>query len=96
MPSFRAISLFFVASLASLSFTSAAPQYTTPNKDVHYEGVPSGCDAGCMAQSYPVPVIIADVKAQVDPLLVKIRESASFFVLFLLISSINSLRRGAC
>ncbi|KAK1225562.1 hypothetical protein PQX77_011502 [Marasmius sp. AFHP31] len=36
MPSFRAISLFFVASLASLSFASAAPQYTPP-AHVHYE-----------------------------------------------------------
>ncbi|KAJ8079279.1 hypothetical protein AAF712_006287 [Marasmius tenuissimus] len=75
MPSFRTISLFFVASLASLSFTSAAPQYTPPT-DVHYEGVPSGCDAGCMAKSYPVPVILADIKAKIAPKLEEIHALA--------------------
>ena len=84
MPSFRAISLFFVASLASLSFTSAAPQYTS-NQDVHHEGAPSGCDAVCMAQSNPVPVIIADLQTKVNDKLAEIRESASFFILSLFI-----------
>ncbi|KAJ8079305.1 hypothetical protein PM082_021807 [Marasmius tenuissimus] len=58
MPSFRAISLFFAASLASLSFTSAAPQYTPT--------APSGCDAGCMTKCH-LPVIFAGMKTEVTP-----------------------------
>ncbi|KAL0066658.1 hypothetical protein AAF712_006261 [Marasmius tenuissimus] len=58
MPSFRAISLFFVASLASLSLTSAAPQYTPT--------APSGCDAACMAKCH-LPVIFAGLHAEIAP-----------------------------
>ncbi|KAL0068339.1 hypothetical protein AAF712_004726 [Marasmius tenuissimus] len=62
MPSFRSISLFFVAALAT--FTAAAPAYTPPTGV--YEGGKPGCDATCMVKAHPLVDIMADVKVGAD------------------------------
>ena len=56
MLSFRNVSLYLLATLASISITTAAP---APH-DLEVR-----CDTTCQASSKPVPVIIADVQAQI-------------------------------
>ncbi|KAL0060564.1 hypothetical protein AAF712_012652 [Marasmius tenuissimus] len=68
MPSFRTISLFFVAALAT--FTAAAPA-NTPPIDVYHQGGNSGCTTGCDSIT-PVPETLTKCKADLEPLVAKI------------------------
>ncbi|KAL0575248.1 hypothetical protein V5O48_006713 [Marasmius crinis-equi] len=60
MFSLRITSLYLVSALAGVSV--AAPY-----------AVESRCDATCAAKSHPVPVILADVKNSISPMLAKIQ-----------------------
>ncbi|KAK1219965.1 hypothetical protein PQX77_017292 [Marasmius sp. AFHP31] len=68
MPSFRAISLFFVAALAT--FTAAAPGYTPPT-DVN-QGGNTGCTTGCPVKT--VPDILKKVDVACKPISQNIKD----------------------
>ncbi|KAL0066674.1 Methionine aminopeptidase 1 [Marasmius tenuissimus] len=58
MFSFRNVPLYLLAALAGTSVTFAAPTI---------QDVEARCDYHCQAYSHPVPVIIADIHAQIGP-----------------------------
>ncbi|KAK1227776.1 hypothetical protein PQX77_009216 [Marasmius sp. AFHP31] len=64
MPSFRSISLFFVAALAT--FTAAAPAYTPPT-DVYHQGGSTGCDAKCV-KNFNLEGAVANIQTSVGVL----------------------------